>query len=195
MTPQCFSTDTPRLRATMLVVCTACSLVALLAGCAPKEQRRSAGTILDDQTTETRAIDALFSRDEFDNDDHIKLEVHNATLLLAGETKSEANKSLATELTSQLRGVSRVVNELEVMPAGTASDRLNNTYITAKVNSVLAAKNPVAGFDSTRIKVLTARNIVYLMGTVTRAEGDAVTEVVRNVGGVQKVVKVFDYTD
>jgi len=195
MTSQRFFTNTPRMREAMLLVCAACFLVALLAGCAPREQRRSAGTILDDQTKETRAIDALFSRDEFDNDDHIKLEVHNATLLLAGETKSEANKSLATELTSQLRGISRVVNELEVMPAGTASDRLNNTYITAKVNSVLAARNPVAGFDSTRIKVLTARNIVYLMGTVTRSEGDAVTEVVRNVGGVEKVVKVFDYTD
>jgi osmotically-inducible protein OsmY len=30
---------------------------------------------------------------------------------------------------------------------------------------------------------------------VTHAEGDAVTEIVRNIGGVEKVVKVFDYTD
>jgi osmotically-inducible protein OsmY len=194
MNPHGIATSGPRSGVFHLLVCVA-TLLALLAGCAPREQRRSAGTILDDQTMETRAIDVLFSRDEFDNDDHIKMEVHNATLLLAGETKSEANKALATELTSQLRGITRVVNELEVMPAGTATDRLNNTYITAKVNSVLAARNPVAGFDSTRIKVLTARNIVYLMGTVTQAEGEAVTEVVRNVGGVTKVVKVFDYTD
>jgi len=53
----------------------------------------------------------------------------------------------------------------------------------------------VAGFDATRIKVLTARNVVYLMGTVSTAEGEAVAEVVRNIGGVAKVVKVFDYTD
>ena len=33
------------------------------------------------------------------------------------------------------------------------------------------------------------------MGTVSRGEGAAVAEVVRNVGGVDKVVKVFDYTD
>jgi osmotically-inducible protein OsmY len=171
-------------------------LLALIsAACAPKEQRRSAGTILDDQTMESRTLDVLFSREEFDTDDHIKVEVHNATLLMAGETKSEANKALATELTSQMRGIGRVVNELEVMPPSSAADRLSNTYMTSKVNSVLAAKNPVAGFDATRIKVLTARNNVYLMGTVTHAEADAVTEVVRNVGGVAKVVKVFDYTD
>ncbi len=170
-------------------------LTLLLTACAPRDQRRSSGTIIDDQTMETRSIDLLFSRPEFDTDDHIKVEVHNKTLLMAGETKSESNKALATELTSQLSGMERVVNELEIMPPSSAADRLSNSYMTTKVNSVLAARNPVAGFDATRIKVLTARNVVYLMGTVTQAEGEAVAEVVRNVGGVAKVVKVFDYTD
>jgi osmotically-inducible protein OsmY len=181
----------PSIWAALLLAGVALALIS----CAPRDQRRSAGTVLDDQTLETQAIDVLFSRDEFGTDDHIKMEVHNATLLMAGETPSEANKQLATELTSGLRGIERVVNELEVMPASSAAERLNNSYMTSKVNSVLTAKNPVVGFDATRIKVLTARNIVYLMGTVTHAEGDAVTEVVRNVGGVARVVKVFDYTD
>lgn len=170
-------------------------LALLMTSCAPRDQRRSTGTIIDDQTLETRSIDVLFSRPEFDTNDHIKVEVHNKTLLMAGETKSESNKALATELTSQLSGMARVVNELEVMPPASASDRLSNSYMTAKVNSVLAVKNPAKGFDATRIKVLTARDVVYLMGTVTQAEGDAVAEVVRHVGGVAKVVKVFDYTD
>jgi osmotically-inducible protein OsmY len=172
-----------------------CLGMVFLSACAPRDQRRSAGTVLDDQTLESQAVDVLFSRPEFDNGDHIKLEVHNATLLLAGETKSESNKELATELTSQMRGIERVVNELAVMPPADASDRMGNSYLTSKVNSVLTTKNPVAGFDATRIKVLSARKIVYLMGTVTRAEADAVAEVVRNIGGVEKVVKVFDYTD
>jgi len=172
-----------------------CLSMAFLSACAPRDQRRSAGTVLDDQTLEAQAVDVLFSRPEFDNGDHIKLEVHNATLLLVGETKSESNKELATELTSKMRGINRVVNELDVMPPADASARMGNSYLTSKVNSVLATKNPVAGFDATRIKVLSARKIVYLMGTVTRAEADAVAEVVRNIGGVEKVVKVFDYTD
>lgn len=170
-------------------------LALLMIACAPRDQRRSTGTVIDDQTLETRAVDVLFSRPEFDTDDHIKVEVHNKTLLMAGETKSESNKALATELTSQLSGMGRVVNELEIMPPSSAADRLSNSYMTTKVNSVLATKNPVVGFDATRIKVLTARNVVYLMGTVSKAEGEAVAEVVRNIGGVAKVVKVFDYTD
>jgi osmotically-inducible protein OsmY len=33
------------------------------------------------------------------------------------------------------------------------------------------------------------------MGLVTHKEADAVTEVARQVGGVQRVVKVFEYID
>ncbi len=170
-------------------------LLLFAAACAPPDQRRSMGTVIDDQTLETRVIDTLFSSDEFSDQDHVKVEVHNGTVLLAGETPSEANRELATRLINELRGVQRVVNDLAVMPAAQGGGRFNNSYVTSKVNTVLTTENPIVGFDATRVKVLTARGIVYLMGTVTRAEADAVTEVVRNIGGVEKVVRVFDYTD
>ena len=41
----------------------------------------------------------------------------------------------------------------------------------------------------------TAHRVVYLMGKVSHEEDDAVTEVARDVDGVEKVVKVFEYTD
>jgi osmotically-inducible protein OsmY len=169
--------------------------VFLLAACAPKSERRSFGTVIDDQTLETKAVDALYSREEIDTADHIKVEVHNGTLLMVGETQSEANKALATEVASQIKGMQHVVNELEVRSAVGTSDRMSNSYMTSKVNTVLTRENPIVGFDATRVKVLTARRYVYLMGTVTREEGEAVAEVVRNVGGVEKVIKVFDYSD
>jgi osmotically-inducible protein OsmY len=43
------------------------------------------------------------------------------------------------------------------------------------------------------IKVVTERGIVYLMGRVTQREGQLAGEVARGVGGVQKVVKIFEY--
>ena len=36
---------------------------------------------------------------------------------------------------------------------------------------------------------------VYLMGLVSRAEAEAATNVARQVSGVQRVVKVFEYID
>lgn len=173
----------------------ALACVLAVAACAPPEQRRTVGTVIDDQTIEAQVIDALFSRDAFDDADHVKIEVHSGTVLLAGETRTEQNRALATELANGIRGVNRVVNDLAVMPPVQGGGRFSNSYVTTKVNTALTTRNPVVGVDATRIKVLTARRIVYLMGTVTRAEGEAVAEVVRNVSGVEKVVKVFDYTD
>ena len=170
-----------------------CLLLAV--ACTPAPDRRSFGTVIDDQTIEVQVIDALFSRAEFDTEDHVKVETHDAVVLLAGEVKNERNKALATEVVSSMKGVERVVNELAVMPVADYGGRLNNSYITGKVNTKLTFANPVEGFDAGRIKVLTARGTVYLMGTVSREDGEAVAEVVRNVGGVQKVVKVFDYTN
>ncbi len=169
--------------------------LAVATACVPASKKRSTGTVVDDQSTEVRVYDAIYDSVNFTTKDHVKIEVHNGTVLLAGETVSEENKALATSIASGTRGVRNVVNELAVMPAATAGGRLDNSYITSKANSVLTIANPVEGVDATRIKVITARKIVYLMGTVTRAEGDKVADVVRNISGVEKVVKVFDYID
>jgi len=41
-------------------------------------------------------------------------------------------------------------------------------------------------------KVHTERGTVYLMGRVTEREAERATELARSVGGVQKVVRVFE---
>jgi osmotically-inducible protein OsmY len=42
---------------------------------------------------------------------------------------------------------------------------------------------------------VTENGAVFLMGRVTQHEADTATEAVREVSGVQKVVKVFEYID
>lgn len=169
--------------------------VALVAACTPTSKKRTAGTFVDDQTIEVAVLNNIYATPEIDNSDHIKIEVHNGTVLLAGETRSEANKALATKVANEVRGVKNVVNELAVMPSAGLGQRLDNSYITTKANSILTVKDPISGTDMARIKVLTARRNVYLMGTVTREEGEKVADVVRNIGRVEKVIKVFDYID
>lgn len=175
--------------------CIALALVTSLAACAPEGNRRTVGTFIDDQAAEVQVLNTLYARPEFDDRDHIKVEAHNETLLLAGEVSSEKKKATATKVASELKSVSRVVNELEVMPPADNSGKFNNSYITSKINTKLLTSNPIEGFDTSRLKVITAHGTVYLMGTVSRAEGDAVAELARKTGGVKKVVKVFDYTD
>ena len=157
--------------------------------------KRSAGTVLDDQTLEYDVIDNIYSDPSFGQDDHIKVEVHQGVVLLAGETVSVENRLLATELAEAASLTKRVVNDLEVGERADFSDKANNTWMTTKVNSLLIKENALPGNDASRIKVVSSRHKIYLMGLVSHEEGDAIAEIVRNIGGVEKVVKIFDYTD
>jgi osmotically-inducible protein OsmY len=51
----------------------------------------------------------------------------------------------------------------------------------------------IEGFDPTRVEVTSSQGSVYLMGLLTQPEADAVTEKVRFVSGVKRVVKLFEY--
>lgn len=178
--------------------------IATLSGCAAvvvggaavvATDRRTTGTVLDDQTLEVKVVDRVYSADEIDERDHIKVEVYQSVVLLIGQAQSEANRKLAGARAAEVEHVSRVVNELEIGQSATTGERLDNTWLTTKVNAALVKNNPVHGFDATRVKVVSSNNNVYLMGLVSRAEGDAAAEVARKVSGVAKVVKVFSYTD
>jgi osmotically-inducible protein OsmY len=177
------------------LVLSGCAAAVVGGAAVVASDRRSAGTVLDDQTTEVQIVDQLYSAAEIDEQDHIKVEVYQGVALLVGEVQSEANRQLASRLAADVANVERVVNELEVTESVSNFGRLDNTWLTTKVNTALVMENPVPGFDATRIKVVSARNQVYLMGLVTREEGDAVAEVARNVSGVEKVIKVFSYLD
>lgn len=170
-------------------------VMALVLSACGNYERRSAGTTLDDQTLEIDVIDNIYSDPHFGQDDHIKVEVNQGVVLLAGETVSEENKQLATKLAEEAKLTRRVVNDLKVGKRAGFGEKSNNTWLTAKVNSILIKENPLPGNDASRIKVVSSQNTVYLMGIVTREQGNEVAEIVRNIGGVEKVVKIFDYTD
>ena len=157
--------------------------------------RRSAGAVLDDQTLEVQVRDQIYASPEIGEETHLKVEVYKRIALLMGETDTEEHRELAGRLAGEVKWVERVVNELTVQPAVGAGGRFNNSWMTAKVDTALLTNNPVPGFDATRIKVVSSDGTVYLMGVVSRKEGDAVAEVARNVSGVQRVVKVFSYSD
>jgi osmotically-inducible protein OsmY len=56
---------------------------------------------------------------------------------------------------------------------------------------MLTTKNLKSG----SIKVVTENGVVYLMGIVSHQQADIAADIARQVSGVQKVVKVFQYSD
>lgn len=180
----------------------AAAAAALITGCAPlviggaaagtamvASDRRSTGIQLEDQAIELRVASAL--REKFPGDTtNISATSYNRRVLLTGEVPTEQARAEAQALVEKSPNVVAVINELYVGKPSTLANRNFDTSLTAKV---LAALAPAEGVPSGTIKVVTSRSVVYLMGLVTPAEGDATAKVASRVAGVQRVVKVFEY--
>ena len=67
--------------------------------------------------------------------------------------------------------------------------RFYAAWITSKVRTRLLDGK---GYSPNHIKVVTERGVVYMLGLVTPAEGQAAAQVVSETAGVQKVVTLFE---
>jgi osmotically-inducible protein OsmY len=173
----------------------AVAVVGVAAGASAAHDRRGAGTYVDDKRIYLGAYDSLNKDKELALKNSVIIVVYDGVMLLVGEVRTQELKQRAERLVSGFEGTRRIVNELEVRePEGFWSHREDNS-LTARVKTALLDLTSLPDFDPTRVNVTTAHRVVYLMGRVTHEEDDAVTEIARDVSGVEKVVKVFEYTD
>ena len=179
---------------TLLQGCAGVVVGGAATGVAVVHDRRSAGTVIDDQGTSWKVSQAIFKDQELSSPSHINVEVYNGAVLLTGETPSEDLKIRANAIAARIIGTEKpVYNELQIAAPTTISSRTNDAYITTKVKTALLDINEIPDFDFTRVSVTTEAGVVYLMGLVSTQEADAVTNKARNVAGVKKVVKLFEY--
>lgn len=153
------------------------------------EDRRTVGTITEDQGIEIKAANRI---EEKVKDAHINITSYNRAVLLTGEVSSEAAKADAERIARAVENVRSVFNELQVSGNASLQSRTNDSVITSKVKArfVDASK-----FSPVHVKVVTENGVVYLLGMVKRQEAADATEVARTTGGVRKVVRVFEYMD
>lgn len=175
-----------------------CSAV-LLAGCANNSAsnpsnygQRSNDVQAVDSTIERQVERALDRADARLGDARIRAHSYNGSVLLVGQVPSEELRDKAGQVASSLRGVNQVHNELAIAANLPASQRLTDTWLTTNVISHLATNDSI---DSSKLKVTTENASVYLMGMVTRQEADRIVNAASAVGGIQRIVKVFDYID
>lgn len=176
-------------------------LAATLAGCIPvmvagaaggaamvATDRRTAGAQVDDEGIEikvTAEVERLYG-----DRAHVNVTSFNGLVLLTGEVPDQGAWSSVGSFAKAQAKVREVRNELVVAPPTSVSQRSNDSYITSKVKARFIEANK---FPPNAVKVVTERSVVYLMGIVSRQEGDAAGEVAATTEGVAKVVKVFEY--
>lgn len=161
-------------------------------GAAVIHDRRSAGTVLDDQGIELKMMRAVSNDEDLDKNGHVSVTSYNYVLLLTGQAATESYRDRYHQVASQIANVKKVINEIQIGPNTGLSQRSVDAYTTTRAKWALT-QIKLPSFDPTRVKVVTENGIVYLMGLVTQQEADAAVEKVRFVRGVKQVVKVFEY--
>jgi osmotically-inducible protein OsmY len=178
----------------------ALSLTPLLQGCFPviaagagtaamvAADRRQPEIMLGDERIELSASNRI--SEAVKDQAHVNVTAYNQTVLLTGEAISARIKGEVEKAVAQVPQVKSVVNELQIAGPSSFTARSNDTYLTGRIKAAFLTANK---FSANDVKVVTEDGVVYLLGLVTRKEADDATEIARAIGGVKKVVRVFEY--
>lgn len=152
------------------------------------EDRRTSGTLIDDDGIETQVRRSVRAR--FGDATHVNITSYNRSVLLTGEAPDEATRAQIEKFALAIANVRGVTNEVQVAGVSSLGARANDSLITSKIKARLLDANKV---NPVHVKVVTEAGVVYLLGLVTEQEANDAVEIARTTGGVIKVVKIFEY--
>ena len=158
---------------------------AMVGGAMSYTDRRTSGTQVEDEAIALKAINRLGTV----TTGHVNVTSYNRSVLLTGEVPTEAERLAVDKTVGQIEHVRATTNELVVG---------FNSSITARSNDIILSSKVKAGYidaqdlQSNAIKVVAERGTIYLMGRVTEREAGRATDLARRVGGVAKVVRLFE---
>lgn len=184
-------------------LCTLVSLSLILQGCvfvagaaagaaaiAVVYDHRTFQNAVQDTTIANKIVDKIHAVPALRNECHIEVTVFHNVVLLTGQTPNAEWKQRAEEIAKSVPDVSRVYNQLSIEGVTSTLTRTSDSWITTKIKTQMLATEDL---KSSSIKVVTESGVVYLMGIVTRQQADIAVDIARQISGVQKVVKIFQY--
>jgi osmotically-inducible protein OsmY len=172
----------------LLSGCPAVMVTGAGAGVMAAEDRRTLGTITEDQSIEFKTSNRVSEKHK--DRVHLNVTSFNRMVLLTGEVPSEEVKRDVERIARSVENVRGVTNELTVGIPTTLSNRANDTYVTSKVKARFVDGQR---FNPLHVKVVTENGVVYLLGLVRQQEAKDAVDIARRTEGVNKVVTVFDY--
>lgn len=160
----------------------------IVAGALAIDDRRTLATQAEDKTIFAKAETRVSER--LGNKANVNIASFNRRVLLTGEVPDEQTRAEAERIVGGVENVATIVNELQIAGISSLTARTNDAIITSKVKGNFVDDRDL---QANAFKVVTEAGVVYLMGLVTRAEGDRAAAVAARTSGVKQVVKVFDY--
>ncbi|HVY05140.1 MAG TPA: BON domain-containing protein [Burkholderiales bacterium] len=188
-----------KIRLVALIVC----LVPLLQSCVPlligagvgagvavADDRRTSGTLLEDQTIEIKARNRI--TEKYNDQVNVSVTSYNRFILLSGQAPTEEIKLDIAVLVLEVPSVRNIQNEIVVGGISSTTSRASDSLLTSRVKGRLTQDKNVG---ANHVKVVSEAGTVFLMGLVTHPEAEAAAQTAATTSGAQRVVKVFEYID
>jgi len=176
----------------LLQGCATAIITGAATGVTLVHDRRTTGAVIDDQGVEFKAALAIFNNKDIYEQSHINVTSYNGIILITGETLTEQLKQQVYDLVRVIPKVRTIHNELIIAAPSSLPSRSSDAWITSKVKAKITSDRQI---DPFYIKVVTEHGIVYLMGIVNQSESDRAVSIASNSAGVQRVVKIFEYSN
>ena len=175
------------LAATQLQGCFVLGLGAVGTTAYVATDRRTAGSIVEDNTIQLKADNRISSA--LGSGVNVRAVSYNQQVLLVGQVPTEADKQKAEEVVKGVPNVKAVLNQIDIGPVADLNRSATDTLITTKVRAALIDAHDIFG---NAFKITTSNSVVYLMGIVTQREADRAVQIARDTSGVSKVVTMFN---
>jgi len=174
----------------LLQGCAAAVIAGTASAVTAANDRRTIGSQIDDNNIEIKASIALSEIERLEKLANITAVSVNGIVLLVGQVANEEMRDEALRTIEGISGIRKIHNQIRIGSNIGVTTQTHDSWLTSKVKAqLLTAKN----ISSNNIKVVTENAEVFLMGLVSNSESNQAVNIARNVSGVERVIKVFEY--
>ncbi|WP_416306189.1 BON domain-containing protein [Neptunicella sp. SCSIO 80796] len=170
-----------------------CAAVIVAGGvgvAASAHDRRTIGTQIDDKTLTARISNNLSENKNLDEFAHVSVNVFNGIAILVGQTPNDDLRNQAEQAAKNVQHIRKLHNQIRIGSPTSTGTRANDVWLASKVKTNLIADKRI---DGLHIDIVVEDSEVFLMGLVNENEANIAVDIARNIGGVARVVKAFEY--
>ncbi len=175
----------------LLQGCVAVALVAVTGSAGVAVDKRTLGKQIDDQRIELAAHSDLSTHQALQDNANLQIVSVNGSVLVVGQAPNTYLRDLAIKTITSVNGVLHVHNQIRISNEISFTTKTNDLWLTSKVKAALFAAENIS---ATNIKVVTENGEVFLLGLVSKKQANSAIDIARNIGGVNRVFKMFEYT-
>ena len=156
------------------------------------QERRTTGEVIDDKSIYLQLI-AWSIEDPEAKNSNLSFLVYKRVALIAGQAPSPGIKSsIFQKVKLKFPSIDRIIDEVVISKNNSFVGKAKDIAITAQVEASLLNQEMV---NPIHVRVMTENANVYLMGDVTKREGDGAVKAASKANGVSTIVKHFNYLD